>query len=110
MTILELSDLEERPAPRRDRFGRYLIRPAAGGQPRAYTRATTWAKALDDMEGLINWSMRMTAVGLTARPDLYAQVAACRPGDDKLKGLAEEAKEAGECISQVEAGRGAERI
>lgn len=97
MTTLELPDLETQPhpEPRRDNYGRYLIVPANGGKPRAYTRATTWAKALDDMEGLINWSMRMTARGLVERPDLYAQVAACRPDDKQLKALVEDAKEAG---------------
>lgn len=85
-----------RPEPRRDRYGRYLIVPAGGGQPRSYTRATTWAKALDDQSSLINWSMRMCALGLITRKDLYAQVAACRSDDrDALSRLVDQAKEAG---------------
>lgn len=94
VTTLEL-DLP-RPEPRRDRYGRYLIKPADGGKARAYTRATTWAKALDDQSSLINWSMRMCALGLITRKDLYAQVAACRPDDrDALSRLVDQAKEAG---------------
>ena len=97
MTIEALeTELEQRPEPRRDRYGRYLIKPAGGGKPKAYTRATTWAKALDDQGGLINWSMRMCALGLVTRKDLYAQVAAARKDDrDALSKLVENAKEAG---------------
>lgn len=95
-TIPDLEIEAARPEPPRDRWGRYLIRPADGGKPRSYTRATTWAGAIDDKEGLINWSMRMCALGLAARHDLYAQVASCHADDrDTLKKLVEEAKEAG---------------
>lgn len=96
MTINLEVDLAAHIEPPRDRWGRYLIVPAAGGKARSYTRATTWAGAIDDKEGLINWSMRMCAVGLAARKDLFAQVASCSPGDrDTLKKLVEQAKEAG---------------
>lgn len=94
MTTLELD--MPRPEPKRNRWGQYLIKPANGGTPKAYTRATTWAKALDDQSSLINWSMRMCALGLIIRKDLYAQVAACRPDDrDALSRLVDQAKEAG---------------
>lgn len=94
MTTLELD--MPRPEPKRNRWGQYLIKPANGGTPKAYVRATTWAKALDDQSSLINWSMRMCALGLITRKDLYAQVAACRPDDrDALSRLVDQAKEAG---------------
>jgi len=93
---LEAEIAAARPEPRRDRFGRYLIVPAAGGKARAYTRATTWAGALDDKEGLIKWSMKTAALGFVARKDLFAQLAAARADDrDALYKLCEQAKEAG---------------
>lgn len=96
MTINLEAELAVRPEPRRDRWGRYLIIPATGGKARSYTRVTTWAGALDDKEGLIKWSMGRCAVGLAARKDLFAQVAAARPDDrDTLYRLVEQAKEAG---------------
>ena len=65
----------------RDRWGRPLIIPPDGGKPVAYTRVTTVAKTLEDEGGLSKWMMRMTALGLAQRPDLYALVATV--GDDK---------------------------
>lgn len=56
----------------RDRWGRPLITPPAGGKPKAYTRASTLAKALDNGNALTKWKQRMTAKGLTIRPDLLA--------------------------------------
>jgi hypothetical protein len=95
-TTLNLDTIDPRPEPRRDRYGRYLVVPPGGGKPKAYTRVTSWAKALDDQGGLINWSMRMCAIGLTQRQDLYAQVAACRADDRQtLSRLVEQAKEHG---------------
>lgn len=79
----------------RDRYGRYLITPADGGKPVAHTRATTIASTLSDKLGLQQWALRMAAIGLTRRPDLFARVAAT-PADDKqaLNRLVDEAKEA----------------
>lgn len=115
ITADALTSIAPPPEPRRDRWGRYLITPAAGGTPVAHTRATTWAKALDDQEGLINWSMRMTAVGLARRHDLYAQAASCREDDTAaLRRIADEAKEAGGATHKANIGtalhRFAERV
>jgi len=68
---------------RRDRWGRYLVLPVGGGKPTGYTRATTVAKALDDTSSLMAWGERMTAIGLSQRPDLLAEIALA--GDDKTK-------------------------
>src|SRR5436190_1707487 len=58
----------------RDRWGRPLVVPPEGGEPVVYTRVSTLAKALDDLNGLIKWKQRKTAEGLIRRPDLYTRV------------------------------------
>lgn len=80
---------------RRDRYGRPLVRHPDTGKQVPYTRPTTLAKALSDMDGLMKWSNRMTALGLAQRQDLLLRVAAAG-GDDKreLDRLCEQAKEA----------------
>lgn len=80
---------------RRDRWGRYLVVPPGGGKPVGYTRATTIAKTLDDMSALMSWGERMTAIGLSQRPDLLAQVDDLRNDSKKLNKLCDKAKEAG---------------
>ena len=59
----------------RDRWKRPLILPPDGGEPTAYTRVSTMAKALDDQNGLMGWKQRKTAEGLCRRPDLLTRVA-----------------------------------
>ncbi len=59
----------------RDRWGRPLILPLDGGKPIAYTRVSTMAKALDDLNNLMAWKQRKTAEGLIRRPDLLTRVA-----------------------------------
>jgi len=78
-----------RPEPKRDRYGRYVI------EGRSWQRVTTLAKVLDDTSSLADWKSRMTAIGLTKRPDIFAQVATCSTDDRKaLNALCEQAKEA----------------
>lgn len=67
----------------RDRWGRPLIEPPEGGKPVAYTRVSTLAKSLDKQEALTKWKQRMTAVGMSQRPDLLALVQATRDDDRK---------------------------
>jgi hypothetical protein len=83
--------------PKRDRYGRYLIPPAAGGKPVGHTRATTVAETLDDRYNLEQWKLRTCALGLVERPDLLAQVAA-HTADDKgtLNAVCKQAIEAGQ--------------
>ena len=58
----------------RDRWGRPLIIPPEGGKPVAYTRVSTLAKALDDLNQLMMWKQRKTAEGLLRRPDLMTRL------------------------------------
>ena len=58
----------------RDRWGRPLIVPPEGGKPVGYTRVSTLAKALDDLNNLMAWKQRKTAQGLLMRPDLMTRL------------------------------------
>lgn len=80
---------------RRDRWGRYKVLHPEGKQPEGYTRATTVAKALDDQTALIAWKSRVTAEGLAARPDLYAQIDDVKNDRKQFNQLVEKAAEAG---------------
>jgi hypothetical protein len=62
-----------RPEPERDRWKRYVL-PCPEGGKAAYTRATTVVGALKDLNGLIGWKQRMTAVGMARTPGLVARV------------------------------------
>lgn len=59
----------------RDRWDRPLIVPPEGGNAIAYTRVSTLAKALDDLNNLMAWQSRKTAEGLLMRPDLITRTA-----------------------------------
>jgi hypothetical protein len=84
------------PKVRRDRYQRYLVLPPGATKPVGYTRATTVAKAIEDASSLINWKGRMVALGLAARPDLYAGIHTTNPDDKRaLDALCERAAEAG---------------
>lgn len=104
VNLTQLSDLgpEARPEPKRDRYGRYMIPDPDTGKERSWTRATTWSSSVADTYGLTKWQLRMAAVGLAQRSDLYAQVASSVPVDldvptkdekRKLDNLVEAAKE-----------------
>lgn len=80
---------------RRDRWGRYLVVPPEGGKPVGYTRATTISKTLDDTSSLMAWGERMTAIGLSRRPDILAQIDDAADDKKALNRLCEQAKEAG---------------
>lgn len=81
---------------RRDRWGRYQVLPPRGDKPVGYTRSTTIAKILDDSSSLMAWNSRMTAIGLSLRPDLVALVATTSQDDKKtLDSLVKRASEAG---------------
>jgi hypothetical protein len=64
-----------------DRYGRYKL-DADGTGEKAYTRATTLAKTLDDGIGLAIWGQRKAAKGVAMSPALTARAAAT-PLDDK---------------------------
>ena len=89
MTDIDPLDIDE--GIERDRYGRpKIIQLNAAGEPTektiAYTRASTFAKALDDGAGLIAWKLRHAAVGIAQRPDLAQMAAALgRNPDDFTK-------------------------
>lgn len=88
----------------RDRWGRPLIVPPGGGKAVAYTRATTLAGTLDDTWALEKWKMRMTALGLAARPDLQLAVVAHRDDKTKLSEICDQAVEAAQASAAANTG------
>jgi hypothetical protein len=69
----------------RDRWGRPLITPPTGGEPRAYTRVTTLAGSVEDTYHLGQWQQRMVAVGMARRPDLVLGALGADPTDKNGK-------------------------
>lgn len=93
----------------RDRWGRPLITPPDGGEPVAYTRVTTFVKALDDTYFLTQWQKRMVALGMAARRDLVLATVAIDDPDDRnskktLNRIAESAIEAAKAHARAEIG------
>jgi hypothetical protein len=74
--------------PERDGAGRPLLIPRAGGDRRAYTRASGLADHLEEFSFLWKWKMRGLAKGLADRMDLVRLVAA----EDYTTGFAENEK------------------
>lgn len=113
MTIaLDTNDLlAPKAEPKRDRWGRYLIVPQAGGKAVAHTRATTVAQTLDDRYNLELWKMRQVALGLAARPDLIAQAAAHTTEDKEvLNDVCKQAMDAAAAQSGANLGTALHRI
>lgn len=57
-------------APKRDRWGRYLLPDPTTGEERPWTRATTVSGLLSDRFNLEQWAQRMVAFGMAQRPAL----------------------------------------
>ncbi len=72
MTITTDAQQLTRPEPKRDRWGRYMIAPSAGGKAVGHTRVTTFAKSIADTHNLTEWAKRNVALGMAQRPDLVA--------------------------------------
>lgn len=75
-----MSQQQWQPVPRKEpdrepRYGRPLVIPVDGGKPIPYTRATTWAGAIEDQNKLMEWKQRMVAAGIAQRPDLHLRAA-----------------------------------
>jgi hypothetical protein len=92
-----------------DQWGRYKIPDPLTGKERSWTRATTWAKTLAEMHGIMKWELRMSALGLARRPDLLASVAAVldpesTKGKKKLNELCDAAKEYGGASTRANLG------
>jgi hypothetical protein len=69
--------------PRRDRYGRYILTDPSTGEEQVWTRATTFADALEDSYGLTKWKQRATAVGIGMRPDILSLVQSHTMDDKK---------------------------
>lgn len=85
-----------RPAPERDRWGRYRIPHPVTAKMQSWTRATTFASSIADTFGLSRWQTRMACYGLAHRPDLHAEAASVTDPDAgraTLDRIAEAAKE-----------------
>lgn len=91
-----MTDLFDPPTAdiKRDRWGRPLIKPASGGKPVGYTRASSLGSALEDSYGLTMWKQRMTAVGVASRRDLVLAANSHRDDKDKLNEIVNQAMEA----------------
>jgi hypothetical protein len=82
------------PAIDRDRYGRPMVLPPGGGKKVAYTRATTFVDCIEDKFNLQKWMLRMTAIGLSERPDLLLSVSAHKDDKRELDRICTDAKEA----------------
>lgn len=99
----------------RDRWGRPEIVPPEGGEPVGYTRVSTLAKTLDDMNGLMAWCERKAVEGMVRRPDLLTRAAGViangSPDDDyqlkrQMNVICKEAKEAAGASRGASSGTG----
>lgn len=91
--------------PAHDQYGRYMVVPEGQTKAIPHTRVTTLARTLDDEFGLTKWRQRMVAVGVSKRPDLLAQIAACLPTETaRLDALARDAVEAAGASSSANLG------
>lgn len=93
----------------RDRFSRPMIIPPGGGKLIPYTRATTWAGAVEDTYNLGQWQQRMVAAGLAQRKDLHLRAASlglqpdAEPDKGKWKRAMDEVTEAAREAAQASA-------
>lgn len=81
---------------RYDNYGRYkLVHPDTGKKVK-WTRATTFAKSIQDTYALSMWSQRMTLKGASLRSDITAAVSTLdvKADKDRVNGLVEDAKKA----------------
>lgn len=91
---LEAANTPVAVGPPRDRWGRYLIPDPETGKPRAWTRATTIAKTLEDPTNLTLWKGRMAAIGVATRPSIAAGIVANLSDKQQLNKLVEDAIQA----------------
>lgn len=70
----------------RDGYGRYLLpdpKNPNAKKPKAFTRATTFAKSISDTFALSKWGERMGGKGLAQNPDLLMRIASLDLDNDK---------------------------
>lgn len=94
--MTDLFDIPEENPIKFDRWGRYLIASPVTGKQVSWTRATTFAKAIMDSFALNLWQQRMTAKGMSIRPDLVAMASTMdvTMDKDRFNDLVEQAKDA----------------
>lgn len=63
--------------------GRYALYDPETGKPRTFMRTTRLCRALDDQEGLIGWTARFVAKGMTQGDDLLTRAASLDPSRDR---------------------------
>lgn len=103
MTVTTVAPLAAEPP--RDRLGRYLLPIPGTGERKAHTRVTTIAGTIKDTYHLNKWRLRMAALGLGQRTDLYALAASLEAGDKQaLDRLCDDAVEAGQGVSRASIG------
>lgn len=81
---------------RYDRYGRYKLLHPKTGKPVKWTRATTYAKSIQDTFALSQWAQRMTLKGAALRSDIVAAVSTLdvKQDKDRVNALVEDAKKA----------------
>lgn len=79
-----------------DSYGRYKLLHPDTGKPVKWTRATTFAKSVQDTYALSMWGQRMTLKGASLRPDIVAAVSTLevKADKDRVNALVEDAKKA----------------
>ena len=109
MTFTTVTTPQEAQIPR-DQYGRPLIAPIDGGKPVAYTRVSTLAKTLDDQSALMLWKQRMTAIGLSKRPDLLSLTAAKYDDKKTMNDVVKQAMSAAESDKAANVGTALHRL
>lgn len=79
-----------------DRYGRYRLLHPVSGKKVQWTRATTFAKSIQDTFALSQWAQRMTLKGAALRPDIVAAVSTLdvKADKDRINALVDDAKKA----------------
>jgi PD-(D/E)XK nuclease superfamily len=94
-----LADNTRADYPRFDGFNRYVLPHPDTGKDFAWTRVTTFARALRDTFALTRWQLRMAGRGLCVRGDLVARIASQYGDDDVIdKAVADAMEHAGSTV------------
>jgi hypothetical protein len=94
-----LADNTKADYPRFDGFNRYVLPHPDTGKDFAWTRVTTFARALRDTFALTRWQLRMAGRGLCVRGDLVARIASEYDDDAVIdKAVADAMEHAGSTV------------
>lgn len=89
-----------KPRARFDRYNRYLLPHPETGDETAFQRGTSFARLASATFGLERWKLRMTARGLSVRPDLAIAIMADYDDDGVVdKAIAEAQEHAGSTVA-----------